>query len=139
VAGASRMELFLQLIDRLDLPEITAAFAPTGRVLTVDGRRAEGTVEIEKLLGEFVSALRSASHRIIAQWQQDDVWIAEIEADYELRDWLELKAVPRAMFLREGADGVTELHVYGAHEHPISEHRTGGEGMWIGERFVPPL
>lgn len=139
MADESRMESFLELVDGLDLAAITAAFAPTGRVLTADGRRAEGTAEIEKVLGEFVSGLRSSSHRITAQWKQDDIWIAEVEADYELRDWMEIKALPRAMFLREGADGITELHVYGAHEHPISEHRTGAEGMWIGERLIPPL
>ena len=41
--------------------------------------------------------------------------------------------------MREGSDGIADLRVYGAHEHALSEHRTGEEGMWIGERWIPPL
>jgi len=116
-----------------------ALLAPDARVLLADGRRADGAEAVRELVTGLVSELRSTSHRIVSQWHQDDVWIAEVEADYELADWLELKALPRAFFLKNGPDGISELHVYGAHERPIAEHRTGEEGMWIGDRWIPPL
>jgi hypothetical protein len=94
---------------------------------------------VRALLIDFVATVRSATHRITAQWHQDDVWIAEVDATYELQDWLQLNALPRAFVLRAGPDGFADVRVYGAHERPLAEHRTGEEGMWIGERWIPPL
>jgi hypothetical protein len=87
----------------------------------------------------FLGELRATRHRITAQWHIDDVSIAEVEADYELRDHLELRALPRVFVVRTSADGITDVRVYGAHEHALTEHRTGDEGMWVGGRWVPPL
>ena len=83
--------------------------------------------------------MRSTTHRITAQWHQDDVWIAEVEASYELTDWSKISGLPRACVLREGRHGVTELNVYGAHERQLSDHHTGDERMRIGGRWIPPL
>ncbi len=91
------------------------------------------------LLEGFLAKLRSTSHRITAQWHVDDTWIAEVDADYELRDYLQIRDLPRVFVLRGGPDGVSDVRVYGAHERPIDEHRTGEEGIWIGGRWVPPL
>ena len=115
-----------------ELPETLAGVA-------VDGRRGEGPESVRRLLTEFVSTLRSCSHRINAEWHQEDVWIAEVEGDYELQDYLQLNALPRAFVVRVGPDGIEELRAYGAHERPLTEHRTGEEGMWVGGRWVPPL
>jgi hypothetical protein len=139
VAVESPIEQLLQALDGLDVEAVISHMAPDGRFLTADGHRAEGTQAIREVLVAFLAGLRSMTHRITAQWHQDDAWIAEVEADYELRDWLQLKSLPRAFILRQGPDGITELNVYGAHEHPLSEHRTGDAGMWIGERWIPPL
>jgi hypothetical protein len=126
-------------MDGLDVDAMVALFAPTGRLMTADGRHAEGADALRTLLGEFFGALRSTTHKITAEWHQDNVWIAEIDASYELRDWLQLNDLPRVFVLREGTEGIDDLRVYGAHEHPISEHRTGEEGMWVGTRWIPPL
>jgi hypothetical protein len=139
VAGESPIEQLLLALDGLDVEAVIATMAPDSRLLTADGHRAEGTQAIREVLVSFQAGLRSMTHRITAQWHQDDAWIAEVEADYELRDWLQLKSLPRAFIVRQGPDGITDLRVYGAHEHPLSEHRTGSEGMWIGERWIPPL
>src|SRR5207302_1332803 len=88
--------------------------APNARLLTADGRRAEGREAVRELLASFAADLRSTSHRIIAQWHQDNVWIAEVEASYELRDWFQLNALPRAFILHHGPDGIDEqLLVFG--------------------------
>lgn len=116
-----------------------ALAAPGSRALTADGRRAEGEEELRALITDFLSRLRSTTHRITAQWHPDDAWIAEVEATYVLRDGLELRALPRVIVLHAGPDGIAELHVYGAHERPLTEHRTGEEGMWVGGRWIPPL
>jgi ketosteroid isomerase-like protein len=130
---------WLAVVDRLDLEAATTAFAPDARVLTPDGRRAQGIEDVRELLTEFLSELRSVRHEVTAQWHVGDVWIAEIDATYELADWMQTSPLPRAFVLRQGPDGITELRVYGAHERALEEHRTGGEGMWIGERWIPPL
>ena len=69
----------------------------------------------------------------------DDVWIAEGDADYELQDFLELEALPRVFILRTGEGDSADLRAYGAHERPLTDHRTGEEGMWVGTRWIPPL
>jgi SnoaL-like domain len=135
----SPIDRLLAAIDKLDVDAVTALFAPDARLLTADGRRAEGIEPVRQLLADFVATLRSTKHRVTAQWHPDDVWIAEVEASYELRDWLLIPAVPRAIVLRDGPDGIADLRMYGAHEHPVSEHRTGEEGIGIGSRWVPPL
>jgi Arc/MetJ-type ribon-helix-helix transcriptional regulator len=135
----SPIEKLLEAFDALDIDAVMAQVAPDARLLVADGRRAEGSDAVRDLLTRFAADLRSTAHRITAQWHQDDVWIAEAEADYELRDWLQLTALPRAFILYEGPEGIRDLHVYGAHEHPLTEHRTGEEGMRIGDRWIPPL
>jgi len=129
----------LAAIDKLDVDAAMALVAPDGRLLAVDGRRAEGSESVRDLLTDFLAKLRSTTHRITAEWHQDDVWIAEVEATYELLDWLQIQALPRAFVLREGPEGFVDLRVYGAHERPLAEHRTGAEGMRVGGRWIPPL
>jgi hypothetical protein len=135
----SPIEQLLRAVDRLDVDAAMALMARDVRFLAVDGRRGQGVEAVRKLVTDFVSTLRSTSHRITAQWHQDDVWIAEVDGTYELRDWLQLNALPRAFLVRTAPDGIADLRVYGAHERPLTEHRTGEEGMWVGGRWVPPL
>jgi SnoaL-like domain len=130
---------FLEAVDRLDVDAVMALAAPDVRILTADGRHAEGADAVRALLADFLGSLRSTAHRITAQWHVDDVWIAEVDATYELRDWLQLNALPRAFVLRMEPEGIADLRAYGAHERPLTEHRTGEEGMWIGDRWIPPL
>jgi hypothetical protein len=135
----SPIEQLLDALDRLELEAMMALIAPDALMLVADGRRAAGTEAVRQLFGEFLGQLRSTTHRITAQWHEDDVWIAEVDASYELRDWLQISALPRAFIVRAGPDGISELRVYGAHEHRLSEHRTGEEGMRVGGRWIPPL
>ena len=129
----------LGAIDKRDVEAAMALVAPDCRLLVVDGRRVKGAAAVRELLTDFVATLRSTTHRVTAQWHQDDVWIAEMEATYELKDWLKLDALPRALVLRDGPDGIVELHAYGAHERPLSEHHAGEEGMLLAGRWIPPL
>jgi hypothetical protein len=126
-------------LDRLDVDGAMALLAPGGRLLTADGRRAEGSDAVRELLTEFLAQLHSTTHQITDQWHPDDVWIAEVEATYELRDGLQTGTLPRVFVLREGPGGVDDVRVYGAHERPLSEHRNGEEGLWVGARWLPPL
>jgi hypothetical protein len=134
----SPLDQLLRAIDLLDVEAAIALMAPNCQMLAVDGRRAEGTAAVRKLLSDFLATILQTTHRISAQWHQDDVWIAEVEATYELKDGLRVSR-PRAFVLRDGPDGLVELHVYGAHQHPLADHRTDEEGMRIGGRWIPPL
>jgi hypothetical protein len=135
----SPIELFLEAVDRRDVDAAMALLAPDARLLSADGRRANGAEEVRELLLEFLEMLRSSAHRITAQWHPDNVWIAEVEASYELRDWMRLEALPRAFVLRDGPDGVADLRVYGAHEHSLAEDGAVDRGIRVGARLIPPL
>jgi hypothetical protein len=135
----SPIEAMLDAFDKLDADAVLALCAPDVRVRAADGRTADGKAAATELVQSLVSDLRSTSHRIVAQWNVDDVWIAEVESSYELRDWLQLNRLPRAYVVHRGPDGIREVHAYGAHERPLAEHRTGEEGTWLGGRWIPPL
>lgn len=129
----------LEAIDRFDADAVMSLMAPDVRFMTVDGRRAEGFEPTRELLESFLSDVRSMSHEVISQWHLDDAWIAEVSATYVLQDHLEIRDRPRAFVLREGPDGVTDLRAYGARERPLADHRTGEDGTWLRERWIPPL
>jgi SnoaL-like domain len=135
----SRIDQLLGAIDRLDVDAMMALAAPDIRLLTVDGRRAEGTAAARELLAEFLGMLRSSTHQVTAEWHPDDVLIAEVQASYELHDRTLIGALPRAFIVRDGPDGFVELHVYGAHEQPLAERSTGEHEMRLGGYWIPPL
>jgi hypothetical protein len=136
----SPIEQLFAAIDSLDVEAVMALLAPEARLLVADGRRAEGTDEVRELVTSVLAELRSTTHEVTAQWHVEDAWIAEVDASYELRDFLRLGALPRALVLREGPDGIADLRFYGAHEHPVSEHPTGEEwGSLVRGRWIPPL
>ena len=135
----SPIQRLVGAMDGRDVDALASLFAPGGRLMTADGRHAEGTEAVRELLIEFFGALRSTTHKVTAEWHQDNVWIAEIDASYELRDWLQLKDLSRVLVVREGPEGIDDLRVYGAHERALTAHRTGEEGMWVGMRWIPPL
>ena len=69
----------------------------------------------------------------------DGLTFAEVLADYELQDWLQIKALPRAFVLRTSSDGIYDVRVYGAHEQPLSGRPTDDEAYRVGGRLVLPL
>lgn len=126
-------------VDKLDLEAAAAQFAPDAHLMTADGRRAAGADEARELLADFLRTLRATSHRISAQWHEGDTWIAEVDATYELDDWMQTSPLPRAFVLRQAADGIADLRIYGAHERPLTDHPEAGLGTWVRGHWVPPL
>jgi hypothetical protein len=135
----SLLTRLLEAIDRLDADAVMELMAPEVRFMTVDGRRAEGFGPTRHLLESFLSDVRSTTHEITSQWHVDDAWIAEVNATYVLQDHLEIRDRPRVFVLRKGPQGVTDFRAYGAREQPLTEHRTGEDGTWLRERWIPPL
>ena len=129
----------LAAIDKLDIDQVMALCAPDCRLMTVDGRHAEGAQATRKLFAEFLGQVRSTTHQITAQWHEGDVWFAEVLADYELKDWLKAEGLPRAFVIRTGPDGIYDVRAYGANERELSDHRSGEEPFRIGGRLVLPL
>jgi hypothetical protein len=134
----SPVDELLEAVDKLDVDAVLALAAPDVRMLTVDGRRAEGRDGMRELIADFVDSLRSSTHRVTAQWHPDDVWIAEVDATYELKDFTRIGVLPRVFVLRDGPDGLLEMRVYGAHERPLAELRSEHE-MRLGGHWIPPL
>jgi hypothetical protein len=134
----SPIDRLLGAVGRFDVDGATALLAPDVRFLTADGRRSEGRDATRALLDELLGELRSATYRVTGQWHEDDAWIAEVQAEYELHDGMRTAALPRAFVLRDGPQGLTGVHVYGAHEHRLDDDEAP-HGMRIGGRWIPPL
>jgi hypothetical protein len=135
----SPIQELLDAVDTLDVDQVMALTAPSPQILIADGRRAQGSDRVRALLGELLATLRVARHQVTAEWRQQDVWIAEVDASYELRDGTQTATLPRAVIGRFGPDGVSELHIYGAHEHPLEDDEGSQRGLVLGGRWIPPL
>jgi SnoaL-like domain len=136
----SPIERLLAATDALDIDALVALYAPEGRLLAADGRRAEGTEEVRELLTSILGALRSTNHEVKDQWQVDDTWIAEVEASYELPDLHRVDAVPLALIVRPGPEGIADVRIYGAQKRPVSEYDTGEQwGTLVRGHWIPPL
>jgi hypothetical protein len=135
----SPLDEFLRAVDELDAEAAMALMAPDCRLMTVDGRRAVGTGPVRALLTGFVATLSSTAHRVTAEWHEDGVWIAEVDADYELKDRLQLGGLPRVFVARGGPEGLTDVRVYGAHEDRLSDDAEGDQGLWFGGHWMPSL
>jgi uncharacterized protein (TIGR02246 family) len=130
----------LAAIDAFDIDAFTALFAPDGRLLTVDGRVANGREEVRQVLGRFSADLRATSHRLTAEWHPEpDVWIAELDATYELTNYAQLGPYARAIVLRNGSGGIHELRIYGLHERPLTDSTRGYQEVFGSGRWLPTL
>jgi hypothetical protein len=129
----------LAAVDEFDVEAAVALFAPDARLLSVDGRRSVGSDAVRELLIGLVKVLRTSAHRITAQWHEQNVWIAEVEATYELKQDMLKITRPRAFVLYDGSEGFADLHVYGAHEPLLGDHHTNEVDMRRGGRGRPPL
>ena len=116
------MQAVLRLIYALDLDGLVAMFAPDGTLTTVFGETASGRERVRDVLGPFLRGLRGARHDVTSEWNpQSGVWIAEMTANYELSDYSRRGPFLRVMILRASDAGIEQLHIYGAHELPLSE------------------
>jgi hypothetical protein len=130
----------LAAIDALDIDAFTALFAREGRLLTVDGRVANGSEEVRQVIGRFAADLRGTSHRLTAEWHPEpDVWIAELDATYELTNHAQLGPYARAIVLRNGAGGIHELRIYGLHERPLLDSTRSYQEVYGSGRWLPTL
>jgi SnoaL-like domain len=135
----SSIEQLLQAVDALDVDAVIALMEPDVRLLTVEGHSATGATGVRAMLSDFLTSLRSSTHRITAQWHQDNVWIAEVDASYELSDMTRIGVLPRAFVVRDGPGGLSDVRVYGAHERPLSEVGGHEREMRLGGHWIPPL
>jgi SnoaL-like domain len=132
-------ERLLTAIDERDVDAIVALLAPDVQFLAVDGRRADGRDDARRLISDLLSMVRTVSHEITSVWRHGDVWIAEANLTYELQDWYLLRDAPRAFFIHQSPEGITELHCYGAHERPLAEHGGDTGEMRVGGTPILPL
>jgi hypothetical protein len=116
------MQQVLSALDALDLDRAVALFAPDASLTTDFGDKAVGRDRVRDVLGEFLHELRATHHEITTEWHpEDEVWIAEMSATYELSDYSRRGPYQRAMILRVGDGGIEDMRIYGAHEVRLSE------------------
>jgi hypothetical protein len=136
----SPIEELLGPLDRLDGQAVAGLFAPGGRLLLADGRRSTGTADITESVSNCLAKLRSSRHNITAQWNPErGVWLAEVDADYELRDWLQLSGLPSVFVVRLGADGIEDLRIYGAQDQQLFDRSSDVDGFSVGGHWMPAL
>ncbi len=128
----------LQAVDALDVDAVMRISSPECRILTVDGQRAGGAEAVRAVLEGFVARLHSASHRVSAEWHEDNVWIAEVDAVYELADGVRLGPLARAFIVRVDGEQLVDVRVYGAHERPLDDS-VNPQGLRVGGRWLPAL
>jgi hypothetical protein len=136
----SPIAALLKATDALDVDAFVSMFAADGRLLTADGTVAEGAAQVRTVISRFIDELSATSHEITAEWHpDDDVWIAELNATYELKGLGHLGPYPRAVVLRGGPDGVRELRVYGLHELPLTDTAHRYQEVFTGGRWFATL
>ena len=118
----SPMGAVLDALDSLDLESALRLFAPDGSFMTAFGAEANGFDHVRDELIAFFSGLRGCAHAVETEWHPEPtVWIAELIATYELRDYSQRGPYRRVIVLRQGGDGIKSLRIYGAHEQPLAE------------------
>lgn len=135
----SPLEEFLRALDQLDPDAAMALMASDCRLLTVDGRHAEGADGVHALLTEFLGTLYATEHRVSAHWHLEGVWIAEVDATYEYKDRVRIGDVPRAFVARGGPDGLSDVRAYGAHEARLDDGTWRRQGLEFAGHWMPPL
>jgi len=130
----------LRALDALDVAACVALFAPDGKLLTTDGRTATGVEQVGAVLSDFMSALRGTTHAVSSEWAvEDGVFVAEMVAHYELRDFGRHGPYPRAIVLRHGPGGITDLRFYGSHELPLATSTHPYQDVYAAGHWMPTL
>jgi SnoaL-like domain len=120
--GDSPIRSVLRALDALDLDTAISLFAPDAKLMMVFGERVAGRDSVEREFRGFLGEIRAMHHKVTSEWNPEPgVWIAEIEATYELSDFSESGPIERAFIVRTGDDGIEDLRIYGAHEVPLSD------------------
>ena len=136
----SPIRAFLSAIDALDVEAVASQFASGATLTMAFGQLAEGHEELDAALRGFASELRATKHEVTAEWNPEpDVWIAELTAVYELRDFNQLGPFLRAIVVRTGPDGIAEMSIYGAHELPLSQSERPYQEVYAAGRWMPTL
>jgi ketosteroid isomerase-like protein len=136
----SPISAVLDAIDALDVDAFTSLFAADGRLMRTDGNVAEGTEQVRASISDFVADLSANTHEITSEWHPEDgVWIAEVRATYDLKEHGRRGPYPRAIVLRGGPGGITELRVYGLHELPLTEPPHHYQEVLAGSRWLATL
>lgn len=116
------MQAVLRALDALDLDGTLALFSADGSLTTVVGEQAEGRDRVRDVLGVLIGGLRGMHHEVTSEWHpSDEVWIAELSANYELADYSRRGPFARVIVLRAGDAGIEQMRVYGAHELPLEQ------------------
>jgi hypothetical protein len=130
----------LKALEALDGDAFMSLFGGAGRLLLTDGTVAEGSDEVRSVIRRFMDDLSAMTYQITSEWHpEDEVWIAEIQATYDLKDHGRRGPYPRVMVVRSGSDGIVDLRIYGRHELPLTESPIHYREVSTGGRWLATL
>jgi hypothetical protein len=136
----SPISAVLDALHALDVEAFTSLFGAGGRLLLTDGTVAEGSDQVRAAISRFIADLTATVYEITSEWRPDDgVWIAELQATYELKEHGRRGPYPRAIVIRGGPDGIDELRIYGRHELPLTESPIRYQEVSAGGRWLATL
>jgi len=137
--SGSPISAIVDALDALDIDALVSQLAPDASLLRTDGRSADGVDEVRTALVEFVSELYGTTHTVSDEWHPEDgVWIAEMEAIYEMKNGVRHGPYKRAVVVRTDARGITQLRFYGSHELPLTAEHPYRE-VRAGTHWLPTL
>jgi len=136
----SPISVLLRAIDALDLDGATSLFTPTAEVATVYGRSGKGADQVRAVFAELMEELREAHHEVTAEWNPaPGVWLAELSAVYDLKDFSRRGPYERIVVLHMGDTGIEQVRMYGSHEQPLQDDHGGYQEVRGPHGWLPTL
>lgn len=130
----------LDAIDALDLDAASVLFTDDVQLMTVYGAEGIGVAQARAVLAELLGELRATHHDIVSEWNPEaGVWIAEVTATYELKDFSQRGPFHRVIIARERTNLISQLRMYGSHELPLSESESAYREVRGPHGWLPTL
>jgi hypothetical protein len=105
-----RKEILTEMFTAVDSGEAAAFslfFTETGRLVFGNGEPMTGREQITKGVDAFLGTIAAMRHHIVAQWNQGDDSVVELEVDYDRLDG-QTVTIPVASIIRFTPEGLIE-------------------------------
>jgi limonene-1,2-epoxide hydrolase len=103
-------ELF-RTVDRMDAGGFAASFTDDGSFRFGNWPTVKGRAEITDSVNEFFNSIKALHHRVIDEWTDGPVRVAEVEVTYMRLDDAEVDLMAACVFRTHG-DLIADYRIY---------------------------